>query len=216
MPLVYLGTALISAAVLLLQIALTRVFAIMLWHHFAYLVISIALLGYGAAGSWLARRGDKDRGSLALRAAAFAVSVAVALPVATLVGDMPPSFGLQNMDFGRLIALYAVILIALLGCGDPTSVEAGMASFYADSFHGRKTASGDSYDKGAMTAAHRTLPFDTRVKVTNLDNGRSAWVRINDRGPFVEGRIIDLSGAAARKLQMIETGTAKVRLEIYE
>jgi rare lipoprotein A len=67
-----------------------------------------------------------------------------------------------------------------------------------------------------MTAAHRTLPFDTKVKVTNLDNGRSAWVRINDRGPFVEGRIIDLSGAAARKLQMIETGTAKVRLEIYE
>jgi rare lipoprotein A len=120
------------------------------------------------------------------------------------------------MQRKTLIALSAVILMALVGCGEPTSVEEGMASFYADSFHGSETASGESYDKGAMTAAHRTLPFDTKVKVTNLDNGRSAWVRINDRGPFVEGRIIDLSGAAARKLQMIETGTAKVRLEIYE
>ncbi|MGB5657964.1 MAG: septal ring lytic transglycosylase RlpA family protein, partial [Thermoanaerobaculia bacterium] len=63
---------------------------------------------------------------------------------------------------------------------------------------------------------HRTLAFDTRVRVTNLDNDKSVWVRINDRGPQVEGRIIDLSGAAARKLGITETGTAKVRLEIYE
>ena len=113
-----------------------------------------------------------------------------------------------------LVSVFA--FLTLLGCGEPTSVEEGMASFYADSFHGSKTASGEAYDKGAMTAAHRTLPFDTKVKVTNLDNGRAVSVRINDRGPHVEGRIIDLSGAAARKLRMTDTGTAKVKLEIYE
>lgn len=114
------------------------------------------------------------------------------------------------------IFVYLVLVLALVGCGEPSSVEEGIASFYADSFHGSKTASGEIYDKGAMTAAHRTLPFDTKVKVTNLENGRSVSVRINDRGPHVEGRVIDLSGAAARKLRMTETGTAKVRLEIYE
>ena len=114
------------------------------------------------------------------------------------------------------IFLYAVVGLALVGCRDLTSVEEGVASFYADSFHGRETASGETYSKRAMTAAHRTLPFDTRVKVTNLENGRSVSVRINDRGPHVEGRIIDLSGAAARKLRMTETGTAKVRLETYD
>ena len=95
-------------------------------------------------------------------------------------------------------------------------MEEGIASFYADSFHGSQTASGETYNKRAMTAAHRTLSFDTTVKVTNVENGRSVKVRINDRGPHIEGRIIDLSGAAARKLRMTETGTAKVRLEIYE
>lgn len=114
------------------------------------------------------------------------------------------------------VLVYVVLLLALVGCGEPTSVEEGIASFYADSFHGSNTASGETYDKGALTAAHRTLPFDTKVKVTNLDNDRSVVVRINDRGPHAEGRIIDLSGAAARKLKMVETGTAKVRLEIYE
>ena len=115
------------------------------------------------------------------------------------------------------MVLYVAVLTALLGCGgQPTSVEEGTASFYADSFHGRQTASGESYDEGDFTAAHRTLPFDTRVKVTNLENDRSVWVRINDRGPHVAGRIIDLSGAAARKLKMTETGTAQVRVEIYD
>ena len=113
------------------------------------------------------------------------------------------------------IIVYAVILAAMLGCQEPTSVEHGIASFYADSLDGRRTASGEKYSKRAFTAAHRTIAFDTQVKVTNLDNGKSVWVRINDRGPFVEGRIIDLSGAAARKLRITETGTAKVRLEGY-
>ena len=107
-------------------------------------------------------------------------------------------------------------LLALLACSEPTRVEEGLASFYADSLHGQKTASGEKYSKRALTAAHRTIAFDTKVKVTNLDNGKSVWVRINDRGPHVAGRIIDLSAAAARKLQITETGTAKVRLEIYD
>jgi rare lipoprotein A len=114
------------------------------------------------------------------------------------------------------LVVYALALLALLGCREPTSVDEGIASFYADSFHGRETASGEIYSEDDYTAAHKTLAFDTRVKVTNLENGRSVWVRINDRGPFVEGRIIDLSGVAARKLRITETGTAKVRLEIYD
>lgn len=112
------------------------------------------------------------------------------------------------------IFVYVVSLVALLGCQEPSSVEEGIASFYADSFHGSQTASGETYNKRAMTAAHRTL--HTKVQVTNLENGRRVSVRINDRGPHVAGRIIDLSGAAARKLRMTETGTAKVRLEIYD
>lgn len=120
------------------------------------------------------------------------------------------------MFWRRAIFVCAIVFLTLLGCREPTSVEEGIASFYSDSFHGRETASGETYSKRANTAAHRTLAFDTRVRVTNLDNGKSVQVRINDRGPHVEGRIIDLSGAAARKLGMSETGTARVRLEIYD
>jgi rare lipoprotein A len=90
----------------------------------------------------------------------------------------------------------------------------GTASFYADEFHGRKTSNGETYDMHALTAAHRNLPFNTLLKVTNTANGRSVVVRVNDRGPFKEGRIIDLSYEAARRLGMMEAGTALVRLEI--
>ena len=106
--------------------------------------------------------------------------------------------------------------LALAACSEPSDVEEGIASFYADSFHRKLTANGERYNKWRRTAAHLTLPFDTRVRVTNLDNGRSVWVRINDRGPYVEGRDIDLSRAAARKLDMIAEGVARVRMEIYE
>ena len=85
-----------------------------------------------------------------------------------------------------------------------------MASWYGPDFHGRQTANGEKYDMNAMTAAHRTLPFNTMVLVENLDNGRSVKVRINDRGPFAKGRIIDLSKAAAEKMDMIGPGTARV------
>jgi len=87
-----------------------------------------------------------------------------------------------------------------------------MASFYADRFQGRRTASGERYDRNAYTAAHRRLRFGTRVQVIRLDNGRSVTVRINDRGPFVKGRIIDLSRAAAEALGMLQAGVVKVRV----
>ncbi|NUJ60589.1 septal ring lytic transglycosylase RlpA family protein [Halomonas taeanensis] len=89
-----------------------------------------------------------------------------------------------------------------------------MASYYADRYHGRTTASGERFDQQALTAAHRTLAFGTRVRVTRLDNGREVTVRINDRGPFVRGRIIDLSKRAARQLGMVRDGTVKVRLSV--
>lgn len=114
------------------------------------------------------------------------------------------------------VLVFALVAVALLACKEPTKIEEGQASYYADSLHGGKTASGEKYNKRDLTAAHLTLAFDTKVKVTNLDNGKSVWVRINDRGPHVKNRIIDLSGAAARKLGITETGTAKVRLEIYD
>ena len=91
-------------------------------------------------------------------------------------------------------------------------VETGNASWYGPKFHGRLTSNREKYDMESMTAAHKTLPFNTWVKVENLDNGRQAMVRINDRGPFVDSRIIDLSKAGARKLGMIGPGTAKVRV----
>ena len=91
--------------------------------------------------------------------------------------------------------------------------EEGTASYYADSLDGNLTASGEHYDKQAMTAAHRTLPFETMVKVTNLTNDRSVIVRINDRGPFTKNRIIDVSWAAAKKLGLLDSGTATVRIE---
>lgn len=90
----------------------------------------------------------------------------------------------------------------------------GTASYYADEFDGRPTANGETYDMHELTAAHRTLPFNTRVRVTNLSNNKAVVVRINDRGPFVGDRIIDLSLRAAEELSMIGPGTARVTLEI--
>ncbi len=92
----------------------------------------------------------------------------------------------------------------------------GWASWYGPGFHGRLSASGERFNQYAMTAAHKTLPFGTKVRVTNLDNGSSVIVRINDRGPFTPGRVIDLSSAAARILGMIQSGVAPVKVEVME
>ncbi|HEY9164925.1 MAG TPA: septal ring lytic transglycosylase RlpA family protein [Candidatus Kryptonia bacterium] len=95
------------------------------------------------------------------------------------------------------------------------SIE-GIASYYADEFNARKTASGEIFDKNALTAAHREFPFGTVLRVTNLSNGKSVEVTVNDRGPVDKTRIIDLSEGAARALDMIQTGTTKVRLDVLK
>jgi rare lipoprotein A len=121
----------------------------------------------------------------------------------------------------RLPLLTALLLAgAVCGCaatrpdlaGGESAV--GLASYYAREHDGRRTASGEIFDMRAMTAAHRTLPFGTRVRVTNLENGRQAVVRINDRGPFRSGRIIDVSYAAARALGLIGSGVGRVRVDV--
>jgi rare lipoprotein A len=90
----------------------------------------------------------------------------------------------------------------------------GTASWYGPAFHGKKTASGEIYDQTKLTAAHKTLPLGSKARVTNLENGSAVEVEINDRGPFVDGRIIDLSRAAAGALGLIKSGTAPVRVEL--
>lgn len=90
----------------------------------------------------------------------------------------------------------------------------GIASYYADEFHGRKTANGETYDMHELTAAHRTLPFNTRLRVRNLETELSVVVRVNDRGPFKNDRVIDLSLEAAKQVGLISNGTAPVELEI--
>lgn len=92
----------------------------------------------------------------------------------------------------------------------------GLASYYAHGFHGKLTSNGETFDMNALTAAHRTLPFGTRILVTNLSNNKTVTVRVNDRGPFIDGRIIDLSMGAAKVIDLIQTGTAKVRLEVMQ
>ena len=128
-----------------------------------------------------------------------------------------------------LAVLLAGLLFGLGGCrrkpkvatappgpppiGEP---ETGLASWYGHPYHGRQTASGEIYDMNQMTAAHRTLPFQTWVRVTNLENQMVTTVRINDRGPFIEGRIIDLSRAGAEAIDMVGPGTALVRVEVVQ
>lgn len=91
--------------------------------------------------------------------------------------------------------------------------ETGMASWYGEGFHAKKTANGETYDMNALTAAHRTLPLPSLVRVTNVENGRSVVVRVNDRGPFKKGRIIDVSARVARELQFADKGVAKVHVK---
>ncbi len=97
---------------------------------------------------------------------------------------------------------------------DVSLKERGMASWYGEDFHGWMTANGEIYDMEALTAAHRTLPLGTEVRVTNAENGKQVQVRINDRGPYLYGRVIDLSLAAARELDMVESGVAAVQIEV--
>lgn len=104
-------------------------------------------------------------------------------------------------------------ITSAIGRGIAT-VQEGVVSWYGAQFHNRKTASGERFDSGAMTMAHPSLPFGTKARVTNLRNGRSVVVRVNDRGPFVGKRIADLSEAAATEIGMLRKGIAKVRIEV--
>ncbi len=144
---------------------------------------------------------------------------------ATMLKDLTQlrnRFG-DGVVFGSLLLLFGVVL-GMSGCGggsgepssQPGSIQEGEASYYAHKFHGRTTANGEIYDENKMTAAHKTLPFGTTVRVTNLANGKKVVVRINDRGPFVKGRIIDLSYRAAGELDYIARGIVKVSVEILK
>jgi rare lipoprotein A len=124
-----------------------------------------------------------------------------------------------------LILVVAAVLVLALSCGPrrlpskdaaPAAGwdEEGIASWYGKKFHGRRTANGERYDMYGISAAHKTLPFGSVVLVRNMNNGRELKVRINDRGPFVRGRIIDLSYGAARKLDMIRDGIVPVRIRV--
>lgn len=126
--------------------------------------------------------------------------------------------------------LFICAMIGLAGCAKKTSahapanvkparigeMETGIASWYGPPYHGRRSANGEIFDMEKLTAAHRTFPFDTWVEVTNLENKKHVDVRITDRGPFVSGRIIDLSLAAARELDMVTAGIVKVRIKVIK
>lgn len=122
------------------------------------------------------------------------------------------------------LAIFLVMLSFLLGCASHKRnkshpelngySESGKASYYSMKFQDRKTASGEKFNNYAMTAAHKTLPFGTKVIVTNTNNGKTATVKINDRGPFVKGRIIDLTRAAFTKIESVDKGIVKVRIKV--
>ena len=124
-----------------------------------------------------------------------------------------PLFRIGLLYFEPMKWIGSLLLLLVLSSCASTITETGKASYYADKFNGRKTANGEIFRNRKKTAAHKTLPFGTKVKVTNLRNGRSVKVRINDRGPFVAGRQIDLSKKAARKIGMIQEGVGQVKLE---
>jgi rare lipoprotein A len=140
-----------------------------------------------------------------------------------LRGRVRRARSLAKLSTGIAIAGAAALLSVASACGGRRArvvqprighSERGIASWYGDPYHGRRSANGEIYDMEKLTAAHRTFAFDTWVRVHNLDNGKSVDVRITDRGPFVNGRIIDLSRAAAREIDMVRAGLAKVRIEV--
>lgn len=121
-----------------------------------------------------------------------------------------------NLKQITLLFCYTLVLLMITGCAATrgTVIDSGVASWYGPGFHGKTTANGETYNQDDLTAAHRTLPFNTVVRVTNMDNGKSVTVRINDRGPYSDNRVIDLSRAAAAEIDMIDAGLARVRVQL--
>lgn len=122
----------------------------------------------------------------------------------------------KGMKAIKLFLILGFLGIASTAFADELYKTNVVASYYADKFNGRRTASGEIFNMYGFTAAHKTLPFGTMLKVTNLENGKSVNVRVNDRGPFVQGRELDVSKAAAQQLEMTGTGTARVSIEIVD
>ena len=114
------------------------------------------------------------------------------------------------------LLLSSILFLGLVACGTSKSTftQTGQGSYYADKFRGKPTASGTPYRPSKLTAAHNTLPFGTKIRVTNTRTGRSVKVTVNDRGPHVKGRIVDLSKKAARKIGLIDAGVAPVQLKV--
>ena len=115
-----------------------------------------------------------------------------------------------------LAATWLLVFTSVVQSASVGDTETGIAAYYSNVFHGRRTASGERYDKNAYTAAHKRLPFGTRIRIMNLENGKSVVVKINDRGPRSKERIIDVSRRAARDLDFVRKGLTKVRLEVIE
>jgi len=142
----------------------------------------------------------------------------VRMPIAS---KLAPTFVFGSFQMKRLLGLCALLSL-LAGCASTDTVDphgydkTGVASYYGAKHQGKRTANGERFDKNSMTAAHRQLPFGTRVKVTNLNNDKSCVVRINDRGPHTRGRLIDLSHEAAARLGMLKSGTARVRVQALD
>lgn len=122
--------------------------------------------------------------------------------------------GFRRHFFKPLLASVLTLGLAACGAGRNAFTESGQGSYYADKFAGRRTASGVPYRPGRLTAAHNSLPFGTRIKVTNVRTGRSVKVVVNDRGPHVKGRIVDVSKRAAAKIGLVDAGVAPVRLRV--
>ncbi len=133
-----------------------------------------------------------------------------------------PTLVFGNFQMKRLLGACALLFL-LAGCASQSGTvdphgydQTGVASYYGSRHHGKRTASGERFDQHSLTAAHRQLPFGTRVKITNLGNNDSVVVRINDRGPYSRGRLIDVSREAAEQLGMLRSGTARVRVQALD
>lgn len=163
------------------------------------------------------------RRTVSLRATALLISGAAAV----LGAAAPASAGSSQLSPGpvalreieaapsfQMEALPTAPVTLMASAPEVIGVSQGTASWYGPGFFGNRTANGEVFRPGTLTAAHRTLPFGTRVRVTNLRNGRSTVVRINDRGPFSGGRVIDLAHGAAQELGVVSSGLAPVRLEV--
>ncbi|SDA94253.1 rare lipoprotein A [Pseudomonas sp. NFACC15-1] len=135
---------------------------------------------------------------------------------------LAPTFVFGNFRMKRLLGACALLSL-LAGCASQSGTvdphgydQTGVASYYGARHHGKRTASGERFDQHGLTAAHRQLPFGTRVKITNLGNNNSVVVRINDRGPYSRGRLIDVSREAAEQLGILRSGTARVRVQALD